>query len=220
MAPKRLPRLPPAPVAGAARRNTPPLPAEEKHGIILLQPHLNKKGRIHMKKYFSGPALLCALLAFLLFVVAACATYYWTAGVFVTARLALLYVVLGAAGALALLLRRVWFAFFFYIGCALGWAAGQFVGALEGDFAPTAGLICTFFLMAVFAFIGAWLEWKRFRHRRRKEKDRRERQQQEDEARERALLAQQQAKAAAAQPPAPGDAGAEPGAGTQEPPRT
>lgn len=75
-----------------------------------------------MKKYFSGPALLCALLAFLLFVVAACATYYWTAGVFVTARLALLYVVLGAAGALALLLRRVWFAFFFYIGCALGWA--------------------------------------------------------------------------------------------------
>ena len=43
-----------------------------------------------MKKYFSGPALLCALLAFLLFVVAACATYYWTAGVFVTARLALL----------------------------------------------------------------------------------------------------------------------------------
>lgn len=41
-----------------------------------------------MKKYFSGPALLCALLAFLLFVVAACAAYYWTAGVFVTARLA------------------------------------------------------------------------------------------------------------------------------------
>lgn len=94
MAPKRLPRLPPPRLRARRARNTPPLPAEEKHGIILLQPHLNKKGRIHMKKYFSGPALLCALLAFLLFVVAACAAYYWTAGVFVTARLALLYVVL------------------------------------------------------------------------------------------------------------------------------
>lgn len=173
-----------------------------------------------MKKYFSGPALLCALFAFLLFVVAACAAHYWTAGVFVTAQLALLYVILGAVGALALFLRRVWFALFFYIGCALGWAAGWFVGALEGDFAPTAGLICTYFLMAVFAIIGAWLECKHIRRRRQRERDRRERQRQEDEARERDLLLQQQAKAAAAQSPATGDDAAESVAGTQEPPQS
>ena len=179
-----------------------------------------KEGLKMKKKSFSSATLLTGVAAFIVFLVAACAAYYMTAGVFVTAQIAAVYAVLGALGALALLFRRKLFALFFYVGCVLGWLSGNFVGGLEGDFAPTAGLICTFFLMAVFAFIGAWLEWKRFRHRRRKEKDRRERQQQEDEARERALLAQQQAKAAAAQPPAPGDAGAEPGAGTQEPPRT
>lgn len=151
-----------------------------------------------MKKYLNGPSLICALVAFTLFMVASCTAYYWTAGVFVTAQIAILYVVLGALGALALLLRRVWFSFFFYIGCLLGWASGRFVGGLEGEFAPTAGLICTFFLIAVCAAIGVALEWKRFQFRRRKDKAHREQQRQEDEERERRLLDKQAAKAAPA----------------------
>lgn len=159
-----------------------------------------------VKKYFNGPSLLCALLVFVLFVVAACSAHYWTAGVFVSAQAALLYVALAAVGALALLIRRVWFALFFYAGCVLGWASGRFVGSLEGEFAPTAGLICTFFLMAVFAAIGIALEWKRFRYRRRKERARREQQQREDLERERRVMAGQAAKAAAQAPAQPQEA--------------
>lgn len=160
-----------------------------------------------MKKYFSGPSLLCALLVFVLFVVAACAAHYWTAGVFVSAQVALVYVGLAAAGALALLFRRVWFALFFYAGCALGWASGRFVGSLEGEFAPTAGLICAFFLMAVFTVLGAALEWKSFQRRRKRERERLERQRREDQERERRLMEQQAAKAEAqtAPPPKAGD---------------
>lgn len=151
-----------------------------------------------MKKYFNGPALLSALLALALFVAAAGAARYWDTGVFMGAQEALVYVILGAAGALALLLRRVLLAFLFYVGCGLGWLAGRYIGSLNGDFAPTAGLIATFFLIALFTLLGLSLEWSLFRRRRKKAKSRRERQQQEDEERERKLIQEQEAKAASA----------------------
>ncbi|NCB62930.1 MAG: hypothetical protein EOM52_04840 [Clostridia bacterium] len=146
------------------------------------------------KKLFSGPVLLCGLLAFVLFMVAACAAYYFTAKVFVTAELAVLYAVLGLLGGLALVFRRRLFAAFFYIGCILGWLTGNFVASLEGAFAPTAGVICTFFLIAVFALIGGALEWSLWKRRRAKEIRRREKQRQEDESREKALLEAQKSK--------------------------
>ena len=92
------------------------------------------------------------------------------------------------------------------MGCVLGWLSGNFVGGLEGDFAPTAGLICTFGLILLFAVLGGVLEWKAFRRRRRKEQARLERQQKEDAAREEQLIAQQAAKAGAQQtsPSVPG----------------
>lgn len=156
-----------------------------------------------MKKYLNGPTLLCTLLAFAIFVVVACAAHYLVYGVFVTAQIALLYVALGALGALGLLFRRILFSLFFYVGCALGWVVGRSVGALEGGFAPTAGLICTFFLIAAFTAIGLYLEWKGFQRRRKKDSARREQQQKEDAERERKLLEAQQTKAASAPPSQP-----------------
>lgn len=147
-----------------------------------------------MKKYLNGPSLLSALLSFILFVAAAGAAHYWANGVFMSARVALVYVILGAVGALALLLRRIWLALFFYAGCVLGWLAGRYIGSLNGEFAPTAGLIATFFLIGVFTLLGLGLEWKFFQHHRKKVKARRERQQQEDAEREQQLLQEQAAK--------------------------
>lgn len=154
-----------------------------------------KEGLKMKQKSFSSATLLTGVAAFIVFLVAACAAYYMTAGVFVTAQIAAVYAVLGALGALALLFRRKLFALFFYVGCVLGWLSGHFVGGLEGDFAPTAGLICTFGLILLFAVLGSVLEWKAFRRRRRKEQARLERQQKEDAAREEQLIAQQAAKA-------------------------
>ncbi len=149
---------------------------------------------IMKKKPFSTTTLLVGVVAFVLFLVAACAAYYVTTGVFVSAQIAGIYAVLGALGALALLFRMKLFPFFFYVGCVLGWLSGRFVGGLDGDFAPTAGLICTFGLILLFSLLGTLLEWKAFQRRRRKERERLERQQKEDAAREQALLAQQAAK--------------------------
>lgn len=158
-----------------------------------------------MKKYLNGPSLVSALLAFILFVVASGAAHYWTTGVFMSAQVALVYVIFGTAGALALLLHRVWLALFFYAGCVLGWLTGHYIGSLNGDFAPTAGLISTFFLIGVFTLLGVGLEWKLFQRRRKKAKVRRERQQQEDAERERRLLEEQAAKAATVQNTPPED---------------
>ena len=165
-----------------------------------------KEGLKMKQNSFSSATLLTGVAAFIVFLVAACAAYYTTAGVFVTAQIAAVYAVLGALGALALLFRRKLFALFFYVGCVLGWLSGNFVGGLEGDFAPTAGLICTFGLILLFAVLGGVLEWKAFRRRRRKEQARLERQQKEDAAREEQLIAQQAAKAGAQQtsPSGPG----------------
>ena len=118
-----------------------------------------KEGLKMKKKSFSSATLLTGVAAFIVFLVAACAAYYMTAGVFVTAQIAAVYAVLGALGALALLFRRKLFALFFYVGCVLGWLSGNFVGGLEGDFAPTAGLICTFGLILLFAACGAFFSY-------------------------------------------------------------
>lgn len=154
---------------------------------------------IMKKKPVSTATLLVGVVAFLIFLVAACAAYYVTTGVFVSAQIAGIYAILGALGALALLFRMKLFPLFFYVGCVLGWLSGRFVGGLDGDFAPTAGLICTFGLILFFSLVGTLLEWKAFQRRRRKDRERLERQQKEDTAREQALLAQQTAKAEAKQ---------------------
>lgn len=156
-----------------------------------------------MKKYLNGPSILVGLVCFAVFMVAASAFYYLTAGVFVSAELATLYAVLAALGALAVVFHRFLFSIFFYIGCLLGWLSGQYVGGLEGSFAPTAGIITAFFLIAVFALIGTYLEYRHIRRGIQRARARRERKQQEErEAREKAA-------AAAGQPASPFGASAQ-----------
>ena len=61
------------------------------------------------------------------------------------------------------------------LGCGLGWGAGWFVSGLKGDFAPTAGTICTFFLIGLFALLGIIAQWQAMKKklaRRREEKER------------------------------------------------
>ena len=70
---------------------------------------------------------------------------------------------LGAAG---VLLRLWWFAVPYYIGCILAWICGSYVGALKGEFAPTAGAITAGFFIAVFALFGVVLQWRSLRKKR------------------------------------------------------
>ncbi len=137
---------------------------------------------------FTVADLVIALLCFGGFLIVGLWAYYTTVGEFVSAQLAGVYTILALVGALSMLLRLRWFSLLYYLGCALGWAAGGFVAGLKGDFAPTAGLIVTFFLIAVFALFGAiaqWRSWKRRSLRRREEKEReRLREEQAQKARE------------------------------------
>jgi len=127
-----------------------------------------------VRKLFSVSSLILGIIFFAVFMVAAVAVYYLTAGVFVTSRVAMLYTVLGLLGALAVVLRQYIFATLFYIGCALGWASGHYVSTLEGEFTATAGVITTFFLIGCFALVGLVLEVRRLRRRlRRKAEERR-----------------------------------------------
>ncbi|MCI2106395.1 MAG: hypothetical protein LKK00_06685 [Intestinimonas sp.] len=135
-----------------------------------------------MKKYLNGPSIFLGLICFAVFMVAACAFYYLTAGVFVSAEVAALYAALAALGGLAVIFCRFLFAIFFYIGCLLGWLSGRYIGSLEGAFAPTAGLICTFFLISVFSLIGVYLEYHRIRRSIRKSRARREQEEQKSSA--------------------------------------
>jgi len=148
-----------------------------------------------MNKVFRLSSLIFGIVFFAVFMTAACVAYYMTAGVFVTANLAALYAVLGALGALAIMFRRYLFASFFYTGCALGWATGHYVSTLKGDFAPTAGVIATFFLIGAFSLVGLILEWGLFRRRSRKKAEQRQAEREAEERRQQALLADQQAKA-------------------------
>lgn len=151
-----------------------------------------------MNKVFRLSSLIFGIIFFAVFMTAACVAYYLTAGVFVNANLAALYAVLGALGAFAIMFRRYLFAGFFYTGCALGWLTGHYVSTLKGEFAPTAGVIATFFLIGAFSLVGLILEWGLFKRRRRKKAEQREAERQAEERRQLALIAEQQAKAAEA----------------------
>lgn len=127
-----------------------------------------------MRKIFSVSSLILGVIFFVLFIVAACAAYYLTAGEFVSDKVAILYVALGLLGAIGVVFRAYVFAFLFYVGCALGWMTGHYVATLEGDFSDTAGVITTFFLIGVFALIGLLLQISHIKRRRRKKEKRQE----------------------------------------------
>ena len=120
---------------------------------------------------FTVANLVVALIAFALFLVAGISSYYMTMGEFVTAQLWVLYIALALVGAVTMFLHWYWFAILYYVGCALGWLSGRFIGGLKGEFAPTAGLSVTFALIIVFAVLGVILQMKSFKKRydRRKE---------------------------------------------------
>lgn len=151
-----------------------------------------------MSKVFRLSSLITGIVVFAIFMAAACIAYYMTAGVFVDANLAILYAVLGALGALAMMFRRYLFSILFYIGCALGWMTGHYVSTLKGEFAPTAGVITTFFLIGAFSLVGLIAEFGLFRRRRRKKAERQEAERLAEERRQQALLEEQRAKAEAA----------------------
>ncbi len=150
-----------------------------------------------MRKIFSVSSLILGIIFFAIFIVAACAAYYLTAGVFVTSELAILYAALGLMGALAVVFRGYIFAVLFYIGCALGWATGHYISTLEGDFAPTAGVIATFFLIGCFGLVGLLLEIGRLRRRRRRKAEQRETERQAEQQRQNELMAEQEARSRA-----------------------
>lgn len=128
--------------------------------------HTEKK-----KPLFTLKRFVTALVCFALFLVAGIGSYYMTAGEFVTADIAAIYLALALVGALGVFFRLWWFAALFYVGCALGWTSGVYVSSLKGDFAPTAGTICTFFLIAVFTLLGLMLQWKIGKKKRAKRKE-------------------------------------------------
>ena len=151
-----------------------------------------------MKKIASGRTLILGVICFLVFLVAACGLYYVQNKVFPSGRLVTVYAVLGALGALALVFRRYAFAVLFWGGTVLGYAAGSYVGGLEGDFAPTAGLIVLVGCIVLFAVIGAAVEARRIGHGLRKAKQRAEQERAADAERQRRLMAEQEEKARAA----------------------
>lgn len=145
-----------------------------------------------MRRIFSVASLIVAVVFFALFMTVACTAYYLTHGQFISSELAAIYAALGLLGALSVVLRRYLFSILFYLGCALGWGAGLWVGTLKGSFAPTAGNIASVFLICCFSLIGFTLEIKGVRKRQKV------RRQEKEAARER----EAQAKAEAAAPPA------------------
>jgi hypothetical protein len=169
-----------------------------------------------MGKVFRVSSLIVGLVFFAVFMVAACAAYYLTAGVFVTSSMAALYAALGLLGALSMVLRAYIFASLFYIGCALGWATGHYVSTLQGDFAPTAGVIATFFLIGCFGLVGFLLEVGRLRRRLRRKAEKREAERQAEKLK--LLLAEQKAEPQTESPqqeasPKSTEGGGEPAAG-------
>lgn len=123
------------------------------------------------KPLFTLRRFVTALVCFALFLVVGVGAYYMTAGEFVTADIAMIYVALALVGSLGAFFRLRWFAVLFYLGCALGWTSGVYISALKGDFAPTAGTISTFFLIAVFTLLGVMFQWKASKKKRAKRKE-------------------------------------------------
>lgn len=139
-----------------------------------------------------------ALVCFAAFLVLGLGAYYLTAGEFVSERLAGVYALLSLVGAGAVLLRLWWFALPYYVGCALAWVCGSYVGALKGEFAPKAGAIAAAFLIALFALLGLVLQWRSFRRKRLRRKEEKAREEIKKEA------AAVTAAAAMSEPPAEG----------------
>lgn len=126
---------------------------------------------IEKKPLFTLRRFVTALVCFALFLVVGIGAYYMTAGEFVTADIAMIYVALALVGSLGAFFRLRWFAVLFYLGCALGWTGGVYISSLKGDFAPTAGTISTFFLIAVFTLLGVMFQWKASKKKRAKRKE-------------------------------------------------
>lgn len=133
------------------------------------------KEKTEKRTRFGVANLVWALVSFGIFMAVGLTGHYMAVGEFVTAELAGTYAILALVGAAAVLLRLWRFTLFFYLGCGLGWGAGWFVSGLKGDFAPTAGTICTFFLIGLFALLGIIAQWQAMKKklaRRREEKER------------------------------------------------
>jgi len=162
--------------------------------------------------HLTGARLGLAVVCFAAFLVVGLGAYYVTVGEFVTAELASLYALLSLIGAGAVLLGLWWLAVPYYIGCALAWACGSYVGGLKGDFAPTAGAISAAFVLAVFALLGLVLQWRSLRKkwvRHKAEKAAAEAAAQAEEQKEAAAVI---SAAATSEPPAEGSAGDGPSA--------
>lgn len=132
------------------------------------------KEKTEKRTRFGVANLVWALVSFGIFMAVGLTGHYMAVGEFVTAELAGTYAILALVGAAAVLLRLWRFTLFFYLGCSLGWGAGWFVSGLKGDFAPTAGTICTFFLIGLFALLGIIAQWQAMKKklaRRREEKE-------------------------------------------------
>lgn len=138
-----------------------------------------KEGR---RSRFGVNNLVWALVSFALFMAVGLGGHYMAVGEFVTAKLAGIYAVLALVGAVAVLLRFWRFSLFFYLGCGLGWGAGWYVSGLKGEFAPTAGMICTFFLIGLFALLGAISQWQAIKKKLARRKEEREKAKAEAEA--------------------------------------
>lgn len=130
------------------------------------------------RPYFTSVGLGLAVLCFAAFLAVGVWAYYMTVGEFVTAELASLYAILSLTGAAAVLLKLWRFALPYYVGCALAWICGSYVGGLKGDFAPAAGGYTAAFLIAVFSLLGLLLQWRalrkkmaRWKEERAKEKE-------------------------------------------------
>ena len=157
-----------------------------------------ENGSKTLSHHLSTAHLGLALVCFVAFLVVGLGAYYLTVGEFVTAELAGTYALLSIVGAAGVLLRLWWFAVPYYIGCILAWICGSYVGALKGEFAPTAGAITAGFLIAVFALFGAVLQWRSLRKKRLRRKEEKAR---EEIKREAAAVT---AAAAISEPPAEG----------------
>lgn len=176
------------------------------------------------KPLFTMRRVVTALICFAAFLLVSMGGFYMSAGEFVSANLAAIYAALALVGALAVFFRMRRFAFFYYMGCVLGWVAGWYISGLKGEFAPTFGTICTIAFIAVFSVLGLMSQWDGWKKRREKrkaaeakaaqeaEEARIKEEQEAEEARKQAELdaarqAREEAEAAmtqaAAEPPAP-----------------
>ena len=82
------------------------------------------------RSFFSTARLGLAVVCFATFLVVGLGAYYITVGEFVTAELASLYAILALVGAGGVLLSLWWFTLPYYIGCALAWICGSYVGEI------------------------------------------------------------------------------------------